>query len=64
MKEKTLTDGKWVAISHSEEFSIRGGVGISQIKHFIRLVGSFINFVYEYFDDFKRGYNNGQKLSQ
>lgn len=59
MEESILKREHWVEISTSEAESIRGGIGIGDIRRLLKLIGSFFNFAHEYYEDFKRGYENG-----
>lgn len=62
MEEKHLKRGKWVELSSSEAEAIRGGIGLGDIKRLLKLIGSLFSFAQEYYDDFKRGYENGWNL--
>lgn len=62
MKDKMSRCDSWVALDSSEMEMIRGGIGLGDIKRILRLIGSLFDFAHEYYDDFKRGYDNGWNL--
>lgn len=62
MEERLCREGKLVEIDHFEAVSVRGGAGFSSLKNIIKLIGNFLGFMYEYYDDFKKGYENGWKM--
>ncbi len=62
MEEKSLLRGQWVEIDSLEAEAIKGGIGLGDIKRLLKLIGSFFNFAHEYYDDFKKGYENGWNL--
>ncbi len=62
MEEKVLLREQWVELSTSEAEEICGGIGLSDIRHLLKLIGNLFNFANEYYDDFMRGYENGWKM--
>lgn len=62
MEEKRLMRGQWVEIDSLEAEAIKGGIGLGDIKRLLKLIGTFFNFAHEYYDDFKKGYENGWNL--
>lgn len=54
--------GQWVEIDPLEAEAVKGGIGLGDIKRLLKLIGSFFNFAHEYYDDFKKGYENGWNL--
>ncbi len=62
MEEKSLLRGQWVEIDSLEAEAVKGGIGLGDIKRLLKLIGSFFNFAHEYYDDFKKGYENGWNL--
>ncbi len=52
----------WKEVSSIESETIRGGLGIGDIKRIFKLIGSFFQFAHDYYDDFKKGYENGWNL--
>lgn len=62
MDEKKLEKGCWVEMNSSEIEIIRGGLGFGDIKRLLKLIGNFFNFAHDYYEDFKRGYENGWNL--
>lgn len=54
--------GQWVEIDSLEAEAVKGGIGLGDIKRLLKLIGSFFNFAHEYYDDFKKGYENGWNL--
>lgn len=49
-------------MNSSEIEIIRGGIGLGSIKRLLKLIGNFFNFAHDYYEDFKRGYENGWNL--
>lgn len=49
-------------IDSLEAEAVKGGIGLGDIKRLLKLIGSFFNFAHEYYDDFKKGYENGWNL--
>ena len=62
MEEKKSMGKNWVELSTSEAEAVRGGIGLGNIKHLLKLIGSLFNFAHDYYEDFKRGYENGWNL--
>lgn len=52
----------WIELQSSEASTIMGGIGFGNIKRILKLIGNFFGFAHEYYDDFKRGYENGWNL--
>lgn len=62
MEEKRLMRGQWVEIDPIEAETVKGGIGLGDVKRLLKLIGTFFNFAHEYYDDFKKGYENGWNL--
>lgn len=62
MEEKLSKRENWAELESSEAEAVMGGIGLGDIKRILKLIGNFFSFAHEYYDDFKRGYENGWNL--